>query len=69
MLTINDLHQNGELSSSNMRKVAGGNDVTKAFSDVEMQFGVLFATLHCDKASEICFETAGQLHAAGRNPS
>jgi hypothetical protein len=52
-----------------MRKVAGGNDVTKAFSDVMMQFGVVFATLNCDKASEICFETAGQLHAAGRNPS
>jgi len=68
MLTINDLHREQELSSFEMRNVAGGEDLI-ALHNAEGQaaatLGNIFSTLGCSDAAQICFTAADCAGSAG----
>jgi hypothetical protein len=57
MLTIVDLHQNEELSSSDMGKVAGGVCDAGAWGACSMM-SLLFKNMGCDEAAGIMQGTA-----------
>ena len=63
MLTINDLHQGQELSSVEMRNVAGGT-LNNEMKQAANQLGQIFKDLGCQDAAQTCWK-AGDCAGSG----
>jgi hypothetical protein len=58
MLTITDLHDEQELSSFEMGKVAGGENINHECAVAAATLGNVFSTMGCSDAAQILFSVA-----------